>query len=136
MTATRKIVLFDGVCNLCNSSVQFLLKRDKKGVFKYASLQSEIGNDLASKYGVAASKLESMVFIDGGKAYTESDAVLNMTKYLGFPWNMAYGFIIIPKFIRNPIYKWIAKNRYKWFGKQESCMLPSEDISDRFLETV
>ena len=136
MIKKEKIVLFDGVCNLCNSSVQFLLKHDKKGQLKFASLQSDIGRDLITIYGLDPDQMDSMVFIDNAKAYTESSAVLRIVKYLGFPWNLAYYFIFVPKRMRNPIYQIIARNRYKWFGKKESCMIPTEDVSDRFLEMV
>lgn len=133
MKQLNHIVLFDGVCNLCNGSVQFLIKHDKNANLKYASLQSEIGKELCNEFGVDAVILNSIIFISEGKAYNESSAVLRITKFLDFPYNVLRIFVIVPKFIRNPIYRWIARNRYKWFGKEEKCMLPSESISARFI---
>lgn len=136
MEEHNHIVLFDGVCNLCQSSVQFLLKHDKKGKLKYASLQSKFGKELLQKYKIDTNKVDSIVFVSNGKAFIESSAALKIAGFLNFPLNALQVFWIVPKFIRDRIYKWVARNRYKWFGKEETCMLPTEDISARFLDTV
>lgn len=138
MEKHNHIVLFDGVCNLCQSSVQFLLKHDKKGVLRYASLQSKFGRELLQKYQhqVDTNKIDSIVFVSDGRAYIESAAALEIAGFLDYPFNFLQIFWFFPKFIRNPIYRWVARNRYKWFGKEETCMLPTEDISARFLDNV
>lgn len=127
------IVLFDGVCNFCNYSIQFIIKRDPKGYFKFGALQSEEGKALLEKHGLPPEALDTIVLIENGKAYTYSTAPLRITRKLVLPWSVLYVFILVPSFIRNPIYKWISRNRYKWFGKQESCMMPTPDIRKRFL---
>jgi len=127
------IVLFDGVCNFCNHSIQFIIKRDKKGYFKFGALQSEEGKALLQQHGLSPEALDTIVLVEDGKAYSYSTAPLRIVKKLTFPWPIFYVFILVPIFIRNPIYKWISRNRYKWFGKQESCMLPTPEIRSRFL---
>jgi predicted DCC family thiol-disulfide oxidoreductase YuxK len=127
------IVLFDGVCNFCNHSIQFIIKRDKKSYFKFGALQSEEGKALLKQHGLSPDALDTLVLIEHGKAYTYSTAPLRIAKKLALPWPIFYVFILVPPFIRNPIYKWIGRNRYKWFGKQESCMLPTPEIRSRFL---
>lgn len=128
-----EIILFDGVCNFCNSTVNFVIKRDKKAILHFAPLQSDIGQQLLKEYHLPNDEMRSFVFIEKGKAYTQSTAALKVCKYLSSLWPLCYGFIIIPKFIRDGIYNWIAKNRYKWFGKKESCMIPNADVKKRFL---
>ncbi len=120
MNHPEKIVLFDGVCNLCNASVQFILKRDRHRQFYFASLQSETGKQLSAQFHLDSSLSRSFILIDNGKVYTHSRAALQVAKDLGGPWQLFYAFIIIPPFIRDGIYNWIAKNRYQWFGKQAS----------------
>lgn len=132
-TATHPILLYDGVCNLCNSSVQFTIKHDKYNRIRFAALQSEVGKALLTKHQLSE-KLDSVIFIENNKAYTKSDAPLHVTKYFGGLYPLARVFLIVPKFIRNSIYDWIAKNRYRWFGKQESCMMPTPEIRARFLD--
>lgn len=127
------IVLFDGVCNFCNHSIQFIIKRDKKGYFKFGALQSEEGKALLQQHGLSPEALDTIVLVEDGKAYSYSTAPLRIVKKLTFPWPIFYVFILVPIFIRNPIYKWISRNRYKWFGKQETCMLPTPEIRSRFL---
>jgi predicted DCC family thiol-disulfide oxidoreductase YuxK len=130
----RKILLFDGVCNLCNGAVQFVIKRDKNARLKFASLQSEAGQKLLQEFHLPADEFESFVFIDGDKAYTKSTAALQVAKNLGSFWKTFYAFIIIPKPIRDFAYSLIAKNRYKMFGKRESCMIPTPELKSRFLQ--
>ena len=127
------ILLFDGHCNLCNTSVQWILKRDKHAVFKFAPLQSEIGQDLLNQHGLSDASLDSVVCIDGENAFILSDAPLEIVWHLGFPWSILYVFKLVPTMLRHPLYKWIAKNRYRWFGKKEQCMLPKPEWKTRFL---
>lgn len=130
----QPILLFDGVCNMCNSSVQFIIKHDKKAQLKFAPLQSEIGEQLLAANGMRTAYFDSLVFIEKGKVYTHSSAALGVCKYLNGLFPILQVFYIIPKFIRDVIYKWIGKNRYKWFGKREACMIPTPDVKSRFLE--
>ena len=127
------IILFDGICNLCNNAVQFVLKHDKKKLFRFASLQSDFGKSILIKYALPTDNFNSFVLILNGKAYTKSTAALSVAKMLSGPIKLLYGFIVVPAFIRNGVYNVIANNRYKWFGKKESCMLPSPDVAARFL---
>lgn len=134
MTDSDRIVLFDGVCNLCNGSVQFIIRNDKEGKLKFASLQSDNGQQLLSRYSIDRSKVDSIVFIDQGKAYIESTAALRIAGYLDGLWKILVVFRIVPVFIRDAVYRWIARNRYRWFGKQDSCMMPEPGVRERFLE--
>ena len=127
------IILFDGVCNLCNGAVNFVIKKDKTSQIKFAALQSVRGHELLKQYGLSATSLSTFIFIEGGNAYTQSTAALRVSRYLGGLWHMFYGFIIVPKFIRDGIYNWIAKNRYKWFGRMDQCMIPTPELKQRFL---
>ncbi|MES2429810.1 MAG: thiol-disulfide oxidoreductase DCC family protein [Bacteroidota bacterium] len=128
------IILFDGVCNFCNSAVNFTLKRDKNKTIRFAPLQSDAGQQLLNQYNLPKEDMRSFVFIDNGKAYTQSTAAIKVCTYLRGLWPMSKAFLIVPKFIRDGLYNWIAKNRYKWFGKQETCMIPTPDIRSRFLQ--
>ncbi len=127
------IVLFDGLCNLCNGSVQFIIRHDTKNKFVFASLQSEVAQKLLNEIHVKSSQ-ESIILIKGLKHFEKSDAVLEIAKNLSGLWPMVYGFTIIPRFLRDVLYKWVAKNRYTWFGKQESCLSPSPEFRAKFLE--
>lgn len=127
------IILFDGVCNLCNSSVQFVIRKDKKKQFRFASLQSDAGEKLLSVYHLNRNGYDSFVLIDKGNAYVRSTAALKVAQKLSGAWKLLYIFIIVPAFIRNAIYNLIAQNRYKWFGKKDSCMIPSPELHSRFL---
>lgn len=129
----KAIILFDGVCNFCDRSVQFVLRRDKKAYFNFASLQSEIGQELLEKYKIPKDKFESLVLIENDKAYLFSTGALRIARKLNGAWPILYGFIIIPSFIRNFFYKLIANNRYRLFGKKEECMIPSPEWRSRFL---
>ncbi|RPD39704.1 thiol-disulfide oxidoreductase DCC family protein [Chitinophaga barathri] len=127
------IILFDGVCNFCNASVNFVIRRDRRDRFRFAPLQSATGQDLQAQYQLDPTALSSFVLIDNGKAYTKSAAALRVAKQLGFPVNMLYAFIIIPRFLRDAAYDLIARNRYRWFGKKETCMVPDERVRRKFL---
>lgn len=128
----KSIVLFDGECNVCDASVQFILKRDAQGYFQFASLQSEIGQSLLKRYNIPPAT-DSLVLIDQEKAYTQSTAALKITKHLDGLWKWCYGAIIIPSLIRDCAYNVLANNRYKWFGKKEMCLLPTNEQRERFL---
>src|SRR5688572_17601883 len=134
MEQFNRLVLFDGVCNFCNFWVRFALKRDRKGKLKFGSLQGETAQQLLPQYGIDPSVITSVIFIEDGIAYQESTAALKVCRHLSGSWKLLYALIIIPTFIRDSIYKWIAKNRYKWFGKQESCMLPTAEQRARFVD--
>ncbi|MDP4283854.1 MAG: thiol-disulfide oxidoreductase DCC family protein [Bacteroidota bacterium] len=129
----QPIILFDGVCNLCNGAVNFVIRRDKKSVLKFATLQSETAHQLLSTHHLRSTDLESFVFIENNSVDTRSTAALKVCRYLNGLWPLMYGFMIVPKFLRDIIYNWISKNRYEWFGKKEECMIPSPDIEARFL---
>lgn len=132
-TNEHPVLLFDGVCNLCNASVQWVLLRDKKGVFRFAALQSEIGQHLLKARGMGGETLDSVVVVSGEQVLTHSDAPLEVVRLLGGGWSLLYVFRWIPRWIRDSIYRFIARNRYRWFGKQESCMLPRPEWKERFL---
>jgi predicted DCC family thiol-disulfide oxidoreductase YuxK len=127
------IVLFDGQCNLCNGAVQFIIRHDKKNRFVFASLQSEVAKKLLNEIQ-APSSLDTIVLIKGNKHFKKSDAVLEIAKNLSGLWPMVHGVKIIPRFLRDVLYNWVAKNRYTWFGKRNSCLSPSPEFIDKFLE--
>ena len=134
MEETHAVVLFDGVCNLCNKSVQFIIRRDKKDRFRFAPLQGKTGQQLLSRHGLPADSFNSFILAEGDKIYTHSTGALRMLKGLGFPWSMAYAFILVPRFIRDGVYAAVARNRYRWFGRQESCMIPTPALKKKFLD--
>ncbi|MBC7693913.1 MAG: DUF393 domain-containing protein [Burkholderiales bacterium] len=129
----KTILLFDGYCNLCHSSVQFILKHEKTQEIYFTSLQSKVGIEILNYYSIDASKIESLVLIEKNKAYLKSTAALRLAKYLKNPFPIAFGLTIIPAFIRNMVYDLIAKNRYKWYGKTDSCLIPDPELAKRFL---
>jgi predicted DCC family thiol-disulfide oxidoreductase YuxK len=130
----QKIVLFDGVCNLCSSSVQFILKRDKKNQFLFGSLQGNYGQENLKRFNLPQDEFNSFMLVEGDQLYTKSTGALRMLKHLGGGWQLLYAFIIVPKFIRDAVYSFIAKNRYRWFGKREECWLPKPEWKKRFLD--
>ena len=130
----RLIIVFDGVCNLCEYSVNFVIRRDERRKFKFAPAQSQAGIDLQSKYDIDALDLETMVLIKDGVAYTKSDAAIEIAKNLDGLWKNFSSVNVVPKTVRDWAYSKIAKNRYRWFGKKDSCMIPSMDIRPRFLK--
>jgi predicted DCC family thiol-disulfide oxidoreductase YuxK len=132
-TSEHSILLFDGVCNLCNSSVQFIVKRDEDAVFRFASLQSEEAQELLNSFEDKPSDLSSVLLVEDGKLYARSTAALRAARRLSGAWPLLYGFIIIPRPIRDLVYNWIARNRYRWFGKKDQCMIPSPELKARFL---
>lgn len=130
----KPILLFDGHCNMCSSAVQFIARHEKKAhKLLFASLQSPTGLELLKQYNVDPVKTDSLVLIEHGKAYVKSSAALQTTKYLRGLYPLLIVFIAVPPFIRNAVYDYIAKKRYKWFGRSESCMLPDKEMAKRFL---
>lgn len=130
----KKIILFDGVCNLCNSSVQFVIQHDTKDVFRFVSLQSELGQEILKHIGINPINIDSIVLYEPGIAYYyKSDAALEIAKNIGGLFHFGTVFKIIPAGIRNQLYDYIAKNRYKWYGKQEHCIIPSKELKSKFL---
>jgi predicted DCC family thiol-disulfide oxidoreductase YuxK len=131
-TPIHPVILFDGVCNFCNSSVNFVIKKDRMNAIKFAPLQSTAGKQLAEQYNIE-NDLKSFIFIENGIAYKKSTAALMVCKYLKGIWKIGYAGLLIPAFIRDALYNYIAKNRYKWFGQKETCMIPSPTIRAKFL---
>jgi predicted DCC family thiol-disulfide oxidoreductase YuxK len=127
------VLLFDGVCNLCSQAVQFVIQHDAKGEVKFAALQSEQGQMLLRKHGLPSEMLNSLVLVENDATYTESTGALRLARYFGGIWRFLYVFIIVPKPLRDVVYRWVGKNRYRWFGKQEACMLPTPALRARFL---
>ena len=131
----QNIVFFDGVCNLCNNSVDFLIKIDKKKTLKFASLQSDFAKEKLKPFQSQLEGVDSIVFWSDAKIYTEANAVIQILKALGGFWKfIAFIFQIIPKFLRNAVYHFVAKNRYNFFGKRNSCRVPNEEERERFVE--
>jgi predicted DCC family thiol-disulfide oxidoreductase YuxK len=130
----QKIILFDGVCNLCNGSVVFILKQERKPIFKFASIQSEEGQELLKWYGLPADYAQTVLLIDNGNLFLGSTAALKIGQTLKFPWSLlSYAGFIIPNVIRDWVYSQIAQHRYQWFGKRDVCMVPTERLKSRFL---
>ena len=127
------VVLFDGVCNFCNATINFVIEHDRAGHFKFAPLQSEVGERLMAENGIDRTETDSVILVEDGKAYTHSDAALRIAKRLDGIWSWAYAFRIVPRFIRDAAYRLFAKNRYRLFGRQDACMMPTPDIRARFL---
>lgn len=127
------ILFFDGVCNLCSSSVQFVIENEAAPVMRFASLQSDLAAQVLPGLGADPTKLNSVVLVDNGVAYERSSAALRVAKRLRAPWRFMGVFLIVPSFLRDLVYELIAKNRYRMFGKKEACWLPSPDLKARFL---
>ena len=134
-SSNSSILLYDGVCNFCNQSVQFVLNHEKNTAIQFASLQSKIGQSLLKASQLPEDYTDSLVFLESGQVYTQSSAALHISKYLKFPYSLGIVLLIVPKVIRDYIYRIVAKNRYKWFGKNDSCMLPTTSQRSRFLDT-
>ena len=131
----KKIVLFDGVCNLCDSAVQFIIKHDKKDNFRFASLQSETGKKLVEERGLDPEEIDSIILIVPGVAYyRKSTAALEISRDLSGGYSLLKNFLVIPSNLRDGIYDYVAKNRYKWYGKKEHCMIPTPDLKSKFLD--
>ena len=129
------IVLFDGVCNLCSGAVQFIIRRDPAGRFRFASLQSPLGEELLARFGIDRGVTDSVILVEGDRWYKESDAALRIARGLGGPWKALGIFRLIPRPLRDAAYRLIARNRYRWFGKRETCWLPTPELRGRFLDS-
>ena len=133
MTDAKSIIFFDGVCTLCNASIDFILKRDHKNRFLVGALQEPISKKVLSAFQVNPSYLDSLVLVENEKIYFRSTAALRIAKSLSGLWPLFYSFILIPAFLRDPVYDWIGKNRYRWFGKKSTCRIPTEEEKQKFL---
>jgi len=133
MPEPESVVLFDGVCNVCNSYVNFIIDRDRRGRFRFASLQSEAGRRLCKAHGIPL-ELDSIALVQGGRAYVESAAVLRIAKELDGLWPALFSLVVLPKPLRDRAYRYFASHRYDWFGKTEVCRVPTPDVLQRFLE--
>jgi predicted DCC family thiol-disulfide oxidoreductase YuxK len=127
------IILFDGICNLCNGAVQFIIRHDPDEKFQFASLQSESGQQLLKQYNLPSENYNSFLLLQDNKVFNKSTGALKVARQIKGAWKLLYIFIIVPKFIRDAVYTWIAQNRYKWFGKKDDCMIPTPQLKARFL---
>jgi predicted DCC family thiol-disulfide oxidoreductase YuxK len=127
------VVVFDGVCNFCNGSVNFIMRHDREGYLRFAPLQSEVGGELLDRFGVDAGGQDTVVLVEGERAYVRSGAALRIAKRLGGAYPLLYGLMIIPPFIRDFVYDRFARNRYRWFRKGDACIVPSAEVRERFL---
>ncbi len=134
MKIPEHLLLFDGVCVLCNRSVQFVIKHDKTRKFRFASLQSDFGSKVLDGFNLDKTLTDSVIYVRSGNVYTKSDAALRIAKTFGGFWKMSVVFFIFPRFLRNIVYDFIARNRYRWFGKTESCMMPDNSVTDLFID--
>lgn len=130
----KSLILFDGVCNLCNSSVNFIIKHDPKELFLFASLQSDAAKEILLQLNEEKIKMDSILLIEEGEIFEKSSAALRISKKLNKGFKLLYIFIVLPKPIRNFVYDYIAKNRYKWYGKKDSCMIPTPELKQRFID--
>lgn len=129
----RHVILFDGVCNFCNATINFVIDHDRANRFVFAPLQSETGRQLLQTNGLDNAKLDSVVLLKNGVVYHKSDAALQIARQLDGPWPLLYVFRILPRFLRNFVYDIVARNRYRWFGRRDSCRMPSPELRQRFL---
>ncbi len=126
------VVLFDGVCNLCNNSVQFIITRDRSARFRFAALDSAAARRLIERTGSRSPLPDSIVLVEQGRVYTRSTAALRIARRLPFPWPLLYAAIVVPRPLRDLAYDFVARNRYRWFGKRDSCMMPTPELRARF----
>lgn len=127
------IVVFDGVCNLCSRWVGFVLAHDCPGRFRFAAMQSEAGRRLLARHGLDPQDPVSLLLVEGGAAYTDSEAIIRVLSAFGGRWRLAEGLRLVPAFVRDPLYRLVARNRYRWFGRRDACVVPSPDVAGRFL---
>ena len=132
--AQDRIVLFDGVCNLCNGFVQFIIKRDTQASFRFGTLQSEEARKMLAESTLDPRELDTVIYLRKGRMLTRSSAALHVLHDIGGAWALLYGFMIVPSFLRDAVYRWVANNRYRWFGKRDSCMIPTPELRARFLD--
>ena len=131
-TDDHPVLLFDGVCNLCNGLVRFVVRRDPDATFRFAPLQSDVADDLLDDCGVDRGR-DTVVLVDGGDCYTKSTAALRVAAHLGWPYRPLAAFLAVPRRVRDAVYDVVAANRYDWFGRRERCMAPTPDLAERFL---
>jgi predicted DCC family thiol-disulfide oxidoreductase YuxK len=131
---THSIIFFDGVCNLCDATVHWVIKHDKKNVFRFASLQSDFAKKTLQDYTTKKPIPDSLVLLENNKIYVKSDAALRIVKKLSGIYSLLYAFIVLPRFVRDLIYDLVAKNRYKWFGKKENCLIPEASLMSKFID--
>jgi len=129
----KGLVLFDGVCNFCNSSINFIIRHDKTDHFRFLTLQSERGQKIIKQYNLDPENLQTVILLENGRIYTRSTAALRIARKLNGGWKLFYGFIIVPAVMRDFFYNVISKKRYKWWGKKESCMIPTPEVRQKFL---
>jgi predicted DCC family thiol-disulfide oxidoreductase YuxK len=129
----QPVIVFDALCLLCSGGAQFVLRRDRAARFRLAAVQSPAGADLCRRFGIDPEQPQSMIVVEGGRARRDSDAVLAVAAGLGWPWKAAAALRIVPRALRDPLYRWVARNRYRWFGKRETCWLPSPEQRARML---
>ena len=128
-------ILFDGVCNLCNGFVRFVIARDPAARFRFAALNSPAATEVLRRAGVAGPLPDSIILVEDGREYFRSDAALRIARGLRFPWSLFYAFIVVPRFIRDWVYDWVAAHRYRWFGRRDVCMIPTAELQRRFLDS-
>ena len=128
------IVLFDGVCNFCDASVNWIIRRDERGHFRFAALQSDAGTALQERYGTDPTALDTLVLVEDGRVYVKSTAALRIVRRLRSRWRALYALVAVPRPVRDFAYDWFARRRYRWFGKREECMVPSPEVRERFLD--
>jgi predicted DCC family thiol-disulfide oxidoreductase YuxK len=129
----RPVIVFDSLCLLCSANARFILRHDRRRRFRLASMQSEAGAALYRRFGIDPADPETLILVDGDRALRDSDAVLAIWSGLGWPWRSAALGRIVPAALRDPLYRWVARNRYRWFGRRETCWLPDPAFADRFL---
>lgn len=134
MLQDKPVIFFDGVCNYCNAMTNFVIRQDKKKIFKFAALQSNAGQQVLKEWKLSPEEFDSFLMLDKGKLYSKSTAALRVANKLPWYWKWSQLFWILPKFIRDGAYNIIARNRYKWFGKKDQCMIPTPEVRERFLE--
>lgn len=128
------IVVFDGQCLLCNGWVQFLLRHDRGGRFRFASIQGEAGGRMLADAGLRVEGLQTLLLVDGDRSWQHTDAILRVLHGLGWPWRLAWAAWLIPRPLRDGLYRWLARNRYRWFGRSAQCMVPDPQVAARFLD--
>lgn len=127
------VVLFDGLCNLCNGAVDFIIDRDPQAQFRFAALQSDAARPLLARRGLSAERLGHIVLVEDGRCYLGSTAALRIARRLTSPWPLLYALLLVPRPLRDAVYDWVARNRYRWFGKRDRCRTPTPGLQARFL---
>jgi predicted DCC family thiol-disulfide oxidoreductase YuxK len=129
----QPLILFDGVCTFCNASVHFIIDRDPQSFFRFTPLQGSTGQETLKRYNLSLNQLDTMLLVEDNQVHTRSTAALRIARHLRFPWNLLSVFLLVPPVIRNAVYGVIAQNRYKWFGQEDACRIPTPELRARFL---